>query len=77
MIKAIYVALLLLLAILVQTGVYKPGDRVKRHSKSQPMHCHRDFTGATDLILPSFEVLNVLEGMKLLLVEEHFDPKLP
>ncbi|VDD79915.1 unnamed protein product [Mesocestoides corti] len=62
-------------SILVQTGVYKPGDRELRRSK--PLHCHRDFTGATDLILPSFEATNVLEGIKLLLVEEYFDPKLP
>ncbi|VDL59338.1 unnamed protein product [Hymenolepis diminuta] len=62
-------------SILVQTGVYKPLDRKVKRSK--PLHCHRDFTGAVDLILPSFETANVLEGIKLLLVEESFDPKLP
>ncbi|KAM3188322.1 hypothetical protein ACTXT7_000443 [Hymenolepis weldensis] len=62
-------------SILVQTGVYKPLDRKAKRSK--PLHCHRDFTGAVDLILPSFEAANVLEGIKLLLVEESFDPKLP
>ncbi|VDK45023.1 unnamed protein product [Taenia asiatica] len=62
-------------SILVQTGVYKPGDRQAKRSK--PLHCHRDFMGAVDLILPSFEAANVLEGIKLLLVEESFDPKLP
>ncbi|CDS40148.1 cat eye syndrome critical region protein 5 [Echinococcus multilocularis] len=62
-------------AILVQTGVYKPGDR--QAIRSKPLHCHRDFMGAVDLILPTFEAANVLEGIKLLLVEESFDPKLP
>ncbi|VDK76163.1 unnamed protein product [Dibothriocephalus latus] len=62
-------------SILVCTGVYKPDDRDKRQL-TQPQNCHRDFLGATDLVLPSFEVVDVLEGMKLLLLEEHFNPKL-
>uniref|UniRef100_A0A183TCG3 tRNA-synt_1d domain-containing protein n=1 Tax=Schistocephalus solidus TaxID=70667 RepID=A0A183TCG3_SCHSO len=63
------------ITVLVQTGVYKPADRDKRQL-TQPQNCHRDFLGATDLVLPSFEVVDVLEGMKLLLLEEHFNPKL-
>ncbi|BHF59051.1 Haloacid dehalogenase-like hydrolase domain-containing 5 [Sparganum proliferum] len=62
-------------SVLVHTGVYKPADRDKRQ-RNQPQNCHRDFLGATDLVLPSFEVADVLEGMKLLLLEEHFNPKL-
>lgn len=65
----------MIVAILVQTGVYKPGNRPHRMA-NRPQHCHRDFSGATDLILPSFEVIDVLEGMKLVLVEERYDPKM-
>ncbi|CAH8552473.1 unnamed protein product [Heterobilharzia americana] len=55
-------------SILVRTGVYKPtaGERVH--------YCHRDFQGAADLVLPTFEVEDCLEGVELVLNMQKFHP---
>ncbi|CAH8567719.1 Haloacid dehalogenase-like hydrolase domain-containing 5 [Schistosoma haematobium] len=55
-------------SVLVRTGVYKPTDRTRVH------YCHRDFQGAADLVLPTFEVEDCLEGVQLILNLQKFHP---
>ncbi|GAA47299.1 Haloacid dehalogenase-like hydrolase domain-containing 5 [Clonorchis sinensis] len=58
-------------AILVQTGVYSPKAVLQ---KRKTTYCHRDFQGATDLVLPTFEVANCLEGIQMVLEIQNFHP---
>lgn len=58
-------------AILVHTGVYRPGDMEQKRGTS---YCHRDFQGATDLVLPTFEVENCMDGIEMVLAEHNFHP---
>nr|CAH8856334.1 unnamed protein product [Trichobilharzia regenti] len=55
-------------SILVRTGVYKPTPGARVH------YCHRDFQGAADLVLPTFEVEDCLEGVELVLDMQKFHP---
>ncbi|KAA0188035.1 Cat eye syndrome critical region protein 5 [Fasciolopsis buskii] len=59
-------------AVLVQTGVYKPDARIRQ----RPSYCHRDFQGATDLILPTFEVQDCFEGIQMILAQHNFYPNI-
>lgn len=59
-------------AVLVQTGVYKPDARIRQ----RPSYCHRDFQGATDLVLPTFEVQDCLEGIQMILAQHNFYPSI-
>ncbi|CAI2729906.1 unnamed protein product [Schistosoma spindalis] len=58
-------------SVLVRTGVYKPTDGTRVH------YCHRDFQGAADLVLPTFEVEDCLEGVQLILNLQKFHPDKP
>ncbi|KAH8870543.1 Haloacid dehalogenase-like hydrolase domain-containing 5 [Schistosoma japonicum] len=55
-------------SLLVRTGVYKPTDKTRVH------YCHRDFQGAADLVLPTFEVEDCFEGVQLILNMQKFHP---
>ncbi|CAH8549172.1 unnamed protein product [Dicrocoelium dendriticum] len=57
-------------AILVQTGVYSPNVKLQNRAN----YCHRDFQGATDLVLPTFEVKDCLEGIQMVLQLQNFHP---
>ncbi|KAL3306926.1 Haloacid dehalogenase-like hydrolase domain-containing 5, partial [Cichlidogyrus casuarinus] len=63
-------------SVLVHTGVYKPLDRAGKHQQFST-HCHRDFQGASDLVLPTYEASTVLDGVMHILHEnncEFFEP---
>ncbi|KAF5404343.1 Haloacid dehalogenase like hydrolase domain containing 5 [Paragonimus heterotremus] len=60
-------------SILVQTGVYRPDEKLQKRNTS---YCHRDFQGATDLVLPTFEVADCLEGIKIVLDMQDFHPSI-
>ncbi|CAL8068634.1 unnamed protein product [Calicophoron daubneyi] len=60
-------------SILVETGVYNPNDKNRRHRS----YTHRDFQGATDLNLPTYEVQDVLEGIKMVLDQQGYHPSVP